>query len=172
MAKCKSFQPSIDENSQILVLGSMPGIKSLNEQQYYVHPQNRFWKLMGKICNKENLSELNYQIKLQTLLNNKIALWDVIKSCNRDGSLDANIQNEIPNNISKLLKQYRNIKIICLNGNKAYSALKKHFPEILEKHKCYKLPSTSPANAKYTLDKLYQEWISAINEENTVERNV
>lgn len=166
MAKCKSFSANINNDSKILILGSMPGIKSLSEQQYYAHPQNRFWKLMGKICDYKNLPESDYQTKLQILLDNKIALWDVIKSCNRDGSLDTNIQNEIPNNISKLLQQYRNIKIICLNGNKAYSALKKHFPEILEKHKCYKLPSTSPANAKYTLEKLYMEWISAINEEN------
>lgn len=155
---CQSFLPNIDEKSEILILGSMPGVKSLDEQQYYAHPQNRFWKLMGKFCNTDNLSDLDYKDKLQILLNNKIALWDVIQSCNRDGSLDSNIQNEVPNNIPELLKQYPSIKVICLNGNKSYSSFKKYFPELLKQYKCYKLPSTSPANAKFSLEKLYTEW--------------
>ncbi len=162
MRKCKSFLPSIDENSQILVLGSMPGVKSLDEQQYYAHPQNRFWKLMGIICNCKNLHNQKYKAKLQVLLDNKIALWDVIQSCNRDGSLDSNIQNEKPNNIPKLLNKYKNIKIICLNGNKSFSAFKKHFPKLLEKYNCYKLPSTSPANARFRLEDLYKEWDNAL----------
>lgn len=161
MVVCKSFKPSIDENSKILILGSMPGIKSLEEQQYYAHPQNRFWKVIGKCCKYENLYKLNYSDKLKILLDNKLALWDVIKSCNRIGSLDSNIQNEKPNNILRLLKDY-NIEKICLNGNKSYSAFKKYFPEILQQYKCYKLPSTSPANARYSLDKLYEEWHKVI----------
>ncbi len=162
MRKCKSFLPSIDENSKILVLGSMPGIKSLDEQQYYAHPQNRFWELMGMICDYNNLPSQEYTNKLQILLSNKIALWDVIQSCNRDGSLDSNIQNEKPNNIHKLLNQFKNIEIICLNGNKSYSAFKKYFPKLLEKYKCYKLPSTSPANARYRLEDLYKKWNNVI----------
>ena len=161
--ECKSFLPNIDENSEFLILGSMPGIKSLTEQQYYAHPQNRFWKLMGVFCNTKNLQVINYQDKLQVLLKNKIALWDVIQSCNRIGSLDSNIQNEIPNNIPELLNQFPNIKAICLNGNKSYSAIKKHFPELLGKYKCYKLPSTSPANAKYKLEDLLKEWSKVLN---------
>lgn len=160
---CKSFLPNIDNNSKILILGSMPGVKSLEEQQYYAHPQNRFWKLMGMFCNADNLPELNYQEKLQILLKNKIALWDVIQSCYRDGSLDSKIQNELPNDIPEFLKQFPNIKIICLNGNKSYSALKKHFPELLKQYMCYKLPSTSLANARYKLDDLYNEWSMALS---------
>ena len=163
MNNCKSFTPSIDKNSTILVLGSMPGVKSLQKQQYYAHPQNRFWKVMASICNEPKLHEFDYDLKLKTLLNNNIALWDVIKSCRRLGSLDSDIQNEIPNGISKLLKNYPNIKTICLNGNKAYSAFKKHFPELFEKYDCHKMPSTSPANARYKLKDLYGEWIKAIN---------
>lgn len=161
--RCKSFLPNIDKNSKILILGSMPGVKSLEEQQYYAHPQNRFWKLMGMFCNADNLPELNYQEKLQILLKNKIALWDVIQSCYRDGSLDSKIQNELPNDIPEFLKQFPNIKIICLNGNKSYSALKKHFPELLNQYICYKLPSTSLANARYKLDDLYNEWSMALS---------
>lgn len=160
---CKSFLPSIDKKSEILILGSMPGVKSLEEQQYYAHPQNRFWKLMGIFCNADNLLGLSYKEKLQILLKNRIALWDVIQSCNRNGSLDSNIQNEIPNDIPKLLKQFPNIKVICLNGNKSYSAFKKLFPELLEQYQCYKLPSTSPANARYKLENLYKEWEIALN---------
>ena len=164
MVNCKSFSPSVDSKSKILILGSMPGVKSLSEQQYYAHPQNRFWKVMGKICNCENLSELDYKTKLSVLLANKFALWDVIKSCSRDGSLDSNIKNEQPNDIPALLRQYPNINAICLNGNKSYSAFKKHFPDLLNRYKCRKLPSTSPANARYNLEHLLLEWEISITE--------
>ena len=158
MNNCKSFAPSIDNNSHIFILGSMPGVKSLEMCQYYAHPQNRFWKVMGAICNESKLHELDYNLKLKILLKNNIALWDTIKSCKRDGSLDSDIQNETPNNIRKLLKKYPNIKTICLNGNKSYSAFKKYFPDLLENYNCHKMPSTSPANAKYGLNKLIDEW--------------
>ena len=157
MNNCKSFKPSIDNESKILILGSMPGIKSLEEQQYYAHPQNRFWKVMGNICNEPKLSELDYETKLKTLLNNNIALWDTIKSCKREGSLDSDIQNEKPNDIRKLLKTYPNIETICLNGNKSYSAFKKYFPVLFEKYACHRMPSTSPANARYSLNILIKE---------------
>lgn len=158
MNNCKSFKPSIDNNSKVLILGSMPGVKSLEEQQYYAHPQNRFWKVMASICNEPRLHEFDYDLKLKTLLNNNIALWDTIKSCKREGSLDSDIQNETPNDIKSLLKKYPNIKTICLNGNKSYSAFKKYFPNLLEKYNCHKMPSTSPANTRYSLDKLKEEW--------------
>ena len=158
MNNCKSFKPSIDNNSRILILGSMPGVKSLEEQQYYAHPQNRFWKVMASICNEPKLYEFAYDLKLKTLLKNNIALWDTIKSCKREGSLDSDIQNETPNDIKGLLKNYPNIKTICLNGNKSYSAFKKYFPDLSEKYNCLKMPSTSPANARYSLDILIKEW--------------
>lgn len=158
MDNCKSFKPSIDNNSTVLILGSMPGVKSLNECQYYAHPQNRFWKVMGVICNTPNLYVYDYNLKLQTLLENNIALWDTIKSCKRKGSLDSDIQNAKPNDIKGLLKKYPNIKTICLNGNKSYSAFKKYFPDLLEKYSCCKMPSTSPANARYSLDVLVKAW--------------
>lgn len=158
MINCKSFLPQINNKSHILILGSMPGIKSLEEQQYYAHPQNRFWKIMGMLCNYNNLYELSYNNKLKILLDNKFALWDVISSCKREGSLDSNIKKEIPNNIPELLNNYKNVNTICLNGNKAYSALKKYYPELFELYNCIKMPSTSPANAKFRLEDLYNEW--------------
>ena len=163
MTNCKSFKPSVDNNSKILILGSMPGVKSLSEQQYYAHPQNRFWKVIGHICNSEKLQELDYDLKLKTLLNNNIALWDTIKTCKREGSLDSDILNAVPNDIRGLLNKYPNIKTICLNGNKSYSAFKKYFPDLIEKYDCYKMPSTSPANAKFSLDRLILEYSSVFN---------
>ena len=159
MNNCKSFAPSIDNNSKVLILGSMPGVKSLEEKQYYAHPQNRFWKVMGHILGEPKLDEFDYGTKLKTLLKNNIALWDTIKSCRREGSLDSDIQNETPNDIRKLLKNYPNIKKICLNGNKSYTAFKKYFPDLLKKYNCHKMPSTSPANARYSLEKLVEEWV-------------
>lgn len=158
MTKCKSFSPSINKNSKILILGSMPGVKSLTEQQYYAHPQNRFWKLMALICKNKNLQNSDYKTKLKILLKNGFALWDVIRSCDRSGSLDSDIKNEIPNDIKGLLYKYPNIKKIYLNGNKSYSAFKKYFPELLTEYNCTKMPSTSPANARYRLDDLYKIW--------------
>ena len=158
MNNCNSFKPSIDKNSKILILGSMPGVKSLSEGQYYAHPQNRFWKVLGNICNVPKLYEYDYDMKLKTLLENNIALWDTIKSCKRKGSLDSDIQNETPNNIKGLLKKYPNVKAIYLNGGKSYCAFNKYFPNILASYNCYKMPSTSPANARYSLDKLISEW--------------
>lgn len=158
MATCKSFKPSIDKNSKILILGSMPGIKSLEEQQYYAHPQNRFWKVMASLCNYPNLSAMPYSKKLEILLQNNIALWDTIKSCERVGSLDSNIVKEIPNNIKKLVKDYPHIKTIGLNGNKSYAMFKKHFPELIQTYNCIHLPSTSPANARFKLEDLIMDW--------------
>ena len=158
MNNCKSFKPSIDKKSKILILGSMPGIKSLEEQKYYAHPQNRFWRVMAYICNENFLPDFDYQKKLEVLLKNKIALWDTIKTCKRQGSLDSDIQNETPNDIRGLLKKYPDIKTICLNGNKSYSAFKKYFPDLYKNCACHKMPSTSPANARYSLEKLISEW--------------
>ncbi len=162
MDNCKSFKPSIDNNSTVLILGSMPGVKSLEEQQYYAHPQNRFWKVMSVICDTPKLYEYDYDLKLKTLLKNNIALWDTIKSCKRQGSLDSDIKNETPNDIIGLLNKYPNIKTICLNGNKSYSAFIKYFSDLPKKYNCRKMPSTSPANAKYSLDVLVKKWSEII----------
>lgn len=163
MNECKSFLPNINKHSKILILGSMPGVKSLEMQQYYAHPQNRFWKLMGLLCKTTDLAGFEYEKRLKILLDNGFALWDVIKYCKRSGSLDSNIYDEVPNDILGLLKKYKNIHTLLLNGNKAYSALKKHFPAVIQEYKCLKMPSTSPANARYNLENLYLEWSAGVN---------
>ncbi len=158
MAECRSFQPRADKNSRVLILGSMPGVKSLELQEYYAHPQNRFWKVMGKLCGEPSLADFSYEKRIEILLNNGFALWDVIKFCKREGSLDSDITDEKPNDIKGLLKSYPKIKTVFLNGNKAYGSFKKYFPKLLEEYKCVKCPSTSPANARYRLDDLVEEW--------------
>lgn len=163
MNKCKSFPSVINQNSKVLILGSMPGVKSLEEQQYYAHPQNRFWKIMSLLCKCDNLHAMPYETGLEILLKNNFALWDVIKFCERKGSMDTDIRNERPNELDTLLEKYPNIEKICFNGTKAYMAFKKYFPDYLSKYKHFKLPSTSPANAKFKTEDLFIEWSLAIN---------
>lgn len=165
MAKCESFLPVINDRARILILGSMPGVKSLEEAQYYAHPKNRFWKVLGALCNRPGAENMEYEKRLEVLLENGFALWDVIKCCDREGSLDSNIQNEVVNDISGLVSKYKNIRVIILNGSKAYSAFRRHFGE-LEKHlECRKMPSTSPANARFRTDDLIREWKKGIKTE-------
>lgn len=158
MANCKSFKPRADKSSRVLILGSMPGVKSLEKQEYYAHPQNRFWKVMGELCSEPSLADFPYEKRVETLLENGFALWDVISKCRREGSLDSDIKDEKPNDIRGLLKKYPNIGTILLNGNKAFSSFKKHFPDLILEYNCIKCPSTSPANARYRLEDLVKEW--------------
>ena len=162
MTRCESFSAQVNYNSKILILGSMPGIKSLEKAEYYAHPQNRFWKVMAVLCECPNMPELEYSDKIKVLLNNNFALWDTIKFCKREGSLDSDILEEVPNDLVTLLNKFKNIKTICLNGNKSYSVFKKFFPELFQNYKCIKLPSTSPANARFRLEDLVKEWKNSI----------
>ena len=144
MQKISSFPPIINENSKILILGSIPGVKSLEMQQYYAHPQNKFWKLICEIFNEEFTT--NYQQRIEILEKHHIALWDVIDTCERKGSLDSEIRNEEANKIEELLQNFPNIKAIFCNGQKSHKNLQKilgkkfRLPIIV-------LPSTSPAYA-------------------------
>jgi len=151
MNRINSFPPIVDEHSQILILGSVPGVKSLEMQQYYAHPQNQFWKLMFHLF--DEAFSLDYQERINLLKEKKIALWDVIESCERKGSLDTEIKNEIDNNIPQLIKNHPNIKIIFCNGQKSY----KNLIKILGKNfkiPIMVLPSTSPLHTVKFEEKL------------------
>lgn len=146
--------PIYDENSKILILGSFPSVKSRENQFFYHHPQNRFWKVMASIFNEDIPATI--EDKKSLLIRNKVALWDVIKSCEIKGSSDSSIRNVVPNDINLILEK-SNIQQIFCNGNKSYSLYKKY----LEKDtgiKSISLPSTSPANARFNLDMLLHEW--------------
>ena len=153
--KISSFPPIINENSKILILGSIPGVKSLEMQQYYAHPQNKFWKIICEIFNEEFTT--NYQQRIEILEKHHIALWDVIDTCERKGSLDSEIRNEEANKIEELLQNFPNIKAIFCNGQKSYKNLQKilgkkfRMPIIV-------LPSTSPAYAGLKYEEKLLSW--------------
>lgn len=163
MNRLSGFSPSIDENCTILILGSMPSVKSLEQQQYYAHPQNRFWPLMSIFFN-QGIVPTNYQKKLSMLLKNHVALWDSIDSCIREGSLDSAIYDEKSNDFNELFNKYPKIKIICFNGGKSFQCFKKYNKDLLNNPQFtfYTLPSTSPANARFRLPMLQESWQKAL----------
>ncbi|MEG2077514.1 DNA-deoxyinosine glycosylase [Chryseobacterium sp.] len=152
--RISSFPPIIDQESKILILGSVPGVKSLEKQEYYGHPQNKFWKIIFELF-EVDFTE-NYVEKIEILKKNKIAVWDAIDTCERKGSLDSEIRNEEANDIKNLLQTHPNIRAIFCNGGKSYKNLKK----ILDKNSeipAYLLPSTSPLHT-ISFEKKLEEW--------------
>ena len=156
---CEGFSPSIDENCTHLILGSMPSVASLGAQEYYAHPQNRFWPLMARIL-EQNDAPTVYAERVNMLLRHHIALWDSIAVCERKGSLDADIKNEQGNDFSAPLTQYPHIHTICFNGGKSFQCFKKYNKELLRRQDIHfhKLPSTSPANARWKMAMLEAAW--------------
>ena len=147
------FKPIYDNKSKILILGTMPSIKSRANKFYYSNPTNRFFKIMETLFNTKLL---NNDDKKAFLLKNKIALWDVCKECDILASSDSSIKNIIPNNISIILNSAP-IKAIFTTGKTAYKLYQKYiFPTA--KIEAISLPSSSSANASYSLDKLINEY--------------
>ena len=124
---------------------------------YYGNPFNRFWKIIGALFNEDNLINQSNEYKKEVILKNQLALYDVIKECNIKGSSDNDIVKDsiVVMDLKEILNKY-NIKLIALNGNKAYKIFKKYYPEYL--YMTVKLPSTSSANARCSLEKLIDEW--------------
>jgi len=146
--------PIFDKDSQILILGSFPSVKSREGEFFYHHPQNRFWRLISEIYN-EKLPE-TIDEKRQLLISNNIALWDVVQSCEIIGSADSSIRNVIPNDISPILSK-ANIRRIYANGGTAYRLYKRYIYKDIGRE-IILLPSTSPANASYSLERLIEAW--------------
>ena len=149
-----TFPPIYDQYSKVLILGSFPSVKSREGEFYYHHPQNRFWRVLSTIYKEEVPATIPE--KKQLLLQNKIAVWDVIQSCEITGSSDSSIRNVLPNNLSTILKEAQ-ISSIIANGETAYKLYMKYIYPIIGME-IVKLPSTSPANAAYTLEKLIDCW--------------
>ena len=146
--------PVFDKDSKVLILGSFPSVKSREEGFFYGHPQNRFWKVTARVFDEETPKTIIE--KKAFLLRNHIALWDVIGSCEIEGSADSSIKNASVNDLSEILKT-ADIQAIYLNGQKSYQLYQKYlFPTIKREGIC--LPSTSPANAAWTLKKLTETW--------------
>ena len=149
-----TFDPVYDQNSRILILGTFPSVKSREQNFYYGHPQNRFWKVLARLTDEE-LPE-TVEEKKAMLLKHHIAVWDVIAACDIIGSSDSSIKNAVPADIPRILKDSRITKIFA-NGDKAYRLYKKHCEKAVG-IKAVKLPSSSPANAIFTLDRLTDAW--------------
>ena len=148
------IQPVYDKDSEVLILGSFPSVKSREEGFFYGHPQNRFWKVTASVFDEE--PPRTTEKKKDFLIRNHIALWDVIGSCDIEGSSDSSIRNVKVNDISKILTT-ADIKAIYLNGKKAYHLYQQYLePTINREGIC--LPSTSPANAVWRLERLKQAW--------------
>lgn len=140
-----SFPPVVDERSRVLVLGSMPGVKSLQAHQYYGNERNYMWRILyGLFAERE--PDAAYEDRLAFALRHGIALWDTIAACDRPGSLDSDIKDAVPNDIPGLLESYPNIQTLACNGAKSHGELTKNFgdhPEVARR-RVLKLPSTSP----------------------------
>lgn len=149
-----TIDPVYDGNSKILVLGSFPSVKSREQQFFYGHKQNRFWRVMAQVLGCE-VPE-NIEQKRTMLLTHHVALWDVIASCEITGSSDASIRDVQPNDLSRILTQ-ADIQAIYTNGSKAYELYQKYLYPV-NGRKATPLPSTSPANAGYSLERLVEKW--------------
>ncbi len=146
--------PLFNSDSNTLILGSFPSVKSREAMFFYGHPQNRFWKLLAKIFDEE-IPQTVEQKKLLALSHN-LALWDTIHSCTITGSSDSSVKDVVPNDISMILSQSKVTRIFA-NGALSYKLYQKHiFPQT--GISAVKLPSTSPANAAFSLDRLYESW--------------
>jgi double-stranded uracil-DNA glycosylase len=149
-------------DAQVLILGSMPGNLSLARQQYYAHPRNAFWKIIADLFGFD--VELSYADKLLALQQHKLALWDVIQSCERQGSLDSNISHcsIISNDFASFFSQHSEISHIFFNGSCAYQEYHKRvLPDLAEPWQslgCTRLPSTSPAMASLSFEQKLTEW--------------
>lgn len=156
-----TFEPIYNEHSKILILGSFPSVKSRENQFYYGHPQNRFWKVLANIFTCE--APITIEEKKKLLLKNGIAIWDVIASCSIIGSSDTSIKDVVVNDFTEILTKSQ-IKKIYVNGAKAYELYHK-YAENKTGIKAIKLPSTSPANAAWNLEKLCNAWKTIIIQE-------
>lgn len=148
------FPPLWSQNSRALILGSFPSIQSREQQFYYGHPQNRFWKVLSTLYH-EKIPE-TIKEKKSLILSHDLALWDSIGSCIISGSADASIRDAQPNDISPLLKNAPIQRIFC-NGTMSYRLYEKCILPLTKREAIY-LPSTSPANARWTLDQLVKAW--------------
>ncbi|NOQ93300.1 MAG: DNA-deoxyinosine glycosylase [Methylophaga sp.] len=155
-----------DKYARILILGSMPSIKSLEQQQYYAHPRNAFWPIMSALFNLD--SHDVYDKRCQFLIDNHLAVWDAIKACQRQGSLDQSIDatSMVANDFELFFQQHPHIEKIVFNGTKAEQVFNRHVLATLNDQQInimrLRLPSTSPAHAAMTFEQKLAVWQHAI----------
>lgn len=153
------FAPIVSKYPKVLILGSIPSVVSLEKQQYYGYKHNRFWKIMAAFF-KMDLDD--YEKRKRCIIEHNMALWDVIASCEREGSLDSKIRKEVCNDIEGLIKKYPSIQYVICNGKKSYALYQKHFSHL--PLKVYTLPSTSNANRTIKETDLFDVWCQTLYE--------
>lgn len=158
-----SFPPLVAEGCRVLILGSVPGVRSLERSEYYAHPGNLFWPLMGELYGAGR--ELPYADRVARLNSRRVGVWDVLAECDRPGSLDGSIlpETEIANDIDGLLRQHAGISVVALNGGKAQQSYSRHIEPNLDdairrRLRVLSMPSTSPANARIPLAIKRAQW--------------
>lgn len=149
-----TIAPFYDENSRILILGSFPSVKSREVKFFYGHPQNRYWKMMAHIFGSKELQSIPE--KREFLQKNHIAMWDSIQSCTITGSSDSSIRDVVPNDFSIIL-QTADIRRIFCNGTASWKVYQKYIYPMTGRP-AEKMPSTSPANAAWSLERLIEAW--------------
>lgn len=152
------FEPIYDKNSKILILGSFPSVKSREQKFFYGHPRNRFWQVMAGVLEKE--VPCTIPEKKAFLLDHHVAVWDVIASCEIKGSSDSSIKNAQPTDLAKIIAESK-VERIFVNGQTAGRMYAKYQEKALGMKACV-LPSTSPANAAFSTEKLIQIWREAV----------
>lgn len=169
MTKVRSFPPIADAGARILILGSMPGLESLRAHQYYAHPRNAFWPIMGELAGAA--PALPYEQRVLKLRAAGIALWDVLASCTRPGSLDADIAPDSihPNDFAAFFRAHPHISRVYFNGTMAEQSFRKHvLPRLAHLPlQLQRLPSTSPANASLRLEQKLEAWKTILEGERT-----
>ncbi|HEY9101134.1 DNA-deoxyinosine glycosylase [Chitinimonas sp.] len=152
----RSFPPVVDSQTRLLILGSLPGDASLAKAQYYGHPQNKFWELVGAVIHVD-LRALPYEARLASLLAHGIGLWDVIAEAERKGSLDASIRDEQPNSIMELVYSLPALKAVAFNGGTAARIGRQQLKQLDGSIILFDLPSSSPAHA-VRFEQKAQKW--------------
>ena len=155
------FPPIVAAGSRVLILGTMPGKESLRRQQYYAHPKNAFWKMVGEILGFD--AESPYEVRASLLSASGVALWDVLQSCARESSLDSDIDRGtvVPNDFVDFFAAHPDIRRVCFNGAAAEELFRKHVQPLLSvqtKIEYVRLPSTSPANAAIPYAEKLRAW--------------
>ena len=162
MTLLTGFEPVIKDNCRVLILGSMPGVASLQKQQYYAHPRNAFWPILNELLNIDKSK--TYEESCSSLNTRGVAVWDVLKACKRSGSLDSNIESisESANDFEVFFAEYKTIRTVFFNGGAAEKLYKKHVLDLANsKHPgliYHRLPSSSPAYAAMSYDEKLRHW--------------
>ncbi|MBV8657702.1 MAG: DNA-deoxyinosine glycosylase [Burkholderiales bacterium] len=157
MSRKHSFPPVVNDKTRLLILGSLPGDRSLALQQYYGHPQNKFWELLGQVINVD-LRALAYEARLEALLAHGIGLWDVVAEAEREGSLDTAIRIATPNAIDELAAGLPRLSAIAFNGATAARLGRKQCRDVAERASLIDLPSSSPAHT-IGFERKLQTWL-------------